>query len=387
MVEQEIDVLCDAAGLLADDLDAAADLEVVDRFRVNVWRVAVRGGSRDVPPTVIVRAGPDRVSDPRSQPGDGLRWHEVFANEVAGTRFLAELTELEGRVPVELAGDVDRQVLVSQDLGTGPSVADVLLADDRDRALALLEQHAAMLGDVASASFGKTDRYAVIRSDCGPPASPHNLRPTGGAALHRFLDGFARDVGVVPADDVDDEVARIVSAAATPPSDWTAYSPADACPDNNVVTEDGRLAMFDFGYGAVRHLGLDTTYFSLPFPTCWCYAPLPQNLRSHLLETYRTAVGQRVPAVRDDDAWTTAVAWAAAAWFIDWIVAVAIAEDTRERQRGPLSGKAAVASQVATVAEVIAPVYGALSELASRTAASLQARWGITEVPTYPALR
>ena len=57
-----------------------------------------------------------------------------------------------------------------------------------------------------------------------------------------------------------------------------ALSPADACPDNNLLT-DRRLRLIDFEWSEVRHPAWDAAYLAVPWPTCWCSWRIPGRVR------------------------------------------------------------------------------------------------------------
>ena len=68
-------------------------------------------------------------------------------------------------------------------------------------------------------------------------------------------------------------------------------SPADACPDNNLLTADG-CRLIDFEWAEVRHPAWDAAYLAVPWPTCWCAWRIPDDSSARALDAYREAAAE-----------------------------------------------------------------------------------------------
>src|SRR6516165_1423591 len=92
--------------------------------------------------------------------------------------FGAELAALEylNAMPVPVAprlvgADAEAGLLLMEDLGPGASLADALLADDRERARADLVSYAQALGAMHAWSMGRPGELASLRARYAPQAS------------------------------------------------------------------------------------------------------------------------------------------------------------------------------------------------------------------------
>jgi hypothetical protein len=317
--------LTDARTLLERRWDTPIALIVVERMRPHVWRAEVGvpelhadvSRPTGIPASVIVRVGPDRLDGP---PAPGIGWAAAFANEWAGSLFLDGLSEVTDAVPQVLAHDLDAQVLVTEDLGRGPSLATLLTSDDADAAVAALSSHAGLLGRIAAETRDRTDGYRKIRARAGEVGRASLLDELRSDELRAVLPRWDDELAVSPPAGLEAELDAI-DRETREPGAWAAYSPADACPDNNVVV-DGQVRIFDLGFGGVRHLALDAAYAVIPFPTCWCYAPLPAGVSDRMQTAFRAEVARALPEAGDDDVWAQKLAWACAAWFVGFIATV-----------------------------------------------------------------
>ena len=70
-----------------------------------------------------------------------------------------------------------------------------------------------------------------------------------------------------------------------------ALSPADACPDNNLLLADG-CRLIDFEWAEVRHPAWDAAYLAVPWPTCWCSWRIPDATAARALDAYRGAAAE-----------------------------------------------------------------------------------------------
>jgi hypothetical protein len=376
-------VLAETSALLRDAWGTPVELEVESELRSHVARVRVAAGSGSLPATVIVRAGPDRVG--AGTPDDGIGWAAAFGNEVAGLVFLNAVDETAPFVPDLLADDLERQIVVVEDLGTGASLADLLLGSDPDPAIVALVEHAQLLGHIAATTRDRVDEYRDIRQRVGYLGPASLLDELTTAEVRGVLDRTGADLGLAVGADLDAELASIDAWLADPGA-WLAYTPADACPDNN-VWDGHRLRLFDFGFGGLRHLALDAAYSVIPFPTCWCYAPLPAGVTEAMLEAFWAEVATTLPDADDPAVRQRQLAFALGAWFSGFVAMIAEREAGRMKQRGPLPGRDAVVAQMEVIADRVRDHLPATAELAGGMAAQLRSLWNVDHVPTYPALR
>lgn len=378
------DVLRDTATLLSDGWGAGVDLRVVEQLRPHVARLRVLGTPSTDHPSVILRVGPDRLR--AGDLGGGIGWGPAFGNEVAGMRFLNDIEMTEPFVPDVLGCDLEQQLLVTEDVGSGPSLADLLLqAGSEASPREALVEHARLLGRIAASTRERVDEYRSLRRGIGFPGRASLLDELTSAEVRAVIDRRGADLDLAMTSGLDREL-RDVDRWVAEPDRWLAYTPADACPDNNVWNGRG-LRLFDFGFGGLRHLALDAAYSLIPFPTCWCCAPLPADLSDAMLVAFRGEVARSLPDVDDLALWEEQLAMASAAWFSGFIAMIAERELDREKQRGPLSGREAVVVQLEAVAERVREPLPAIGRTAERMATALRARWNVRDVPTYPALR
>ena len=202
------------------------------------------------------------------------------------------------------------KVVVLEDFGPGPSLADHLLGDDPDRAAAGVVSWARAVARVQAASLDTGPAYAEALASFAPDDPPpvddmvQAARAACGA-VGRVLPG----IGVEPAPEA---LAELVTAADLGPGPL-ALTPGDACPDNN-VDQDGRLRLIDFEWAEYRHVARDAAYLKVPWPTCWCCWRLPEQVRDDALTAWRETLAMPVPAAVVDQAAAPCKSWPAQPW-------------------------------------------------------------------------
>ena len=271
--------------LLGSNVVEVHDLRYESTSR-KVWRVRTAGH----PECVIVKeavAGSEHADD---------AWAFIRRD---GESLRAAATS--GVVPTVLALDAGHRVLVMEDLGTGPTLADLLLGDDRAAAERGLVEYARSLGKL----------HQATRSDTGSADTGVHLAGNLDRTLTRLSDGLASID--IPIDDAARDDIATVAAEIAQPGPLLATVHGDPCPDNTSVRDDGSVALFDFEWGSKGSALLDAVYLHLPFPSCWCANEIPPELVVEAESAYRREFACT------DDQFTNGLAAAAVAWCITTI--------------------------------------------------------------------
>ncbi|HEX9993327.1 MAG TPA: hypothetical protein VGB14_10400 [Acidimicrobiales bacterium] len=308
--------------------------------RSTVARLRVGGG------TVVAK----RAADPAA-----------LANEVEALRLLPPAL----RPALVAAGG---GVVVTEDLGPGPSLADLLLGDDRAAAERGVHAWAGGLGRLLAATLR-------------PGAPPEPVAFGSGPAE---LAALAGDLGVAVPPGVDDDVARLASTLSAP-SPWLAFGPGDTCPDNNRVAVDS-VRFFDFEGAGWRHAALEAAYGRAPFCTCWCVAALPPATLASMEAELLAALDPPSPEAFSATIGPAAVSFTVltAGAFRRFVVAGA---PVGPAGRTPCDGRQYVVARLRAV-EAEADRLPALAALAARLREAIVARWpSAAALPAYPAFR
>jgi hypothetical protein len=395
------EIAAGGAELLTRVLDRPVHPEIERSFRAPedrsaVLRCRVEGGDSSTPATVIVKAARGQGGtwyDPADRDPDGPRGR--LLNEWAGLRFLQQLNVDPPFASRLFGGSIGRGLLVTEDLGEGLSLADLLQSDDSTQAERALFAYASALGRLHASTAGHSREYDAIRRALGQ--SGEATRPRAGERLAAIVPDFravcaALDLPLSSQCEV--ELERL-EAAFTAPTPFEAFCIADCCPDNHRYMPGSagardEIRFFDLEFSGYQHALLEAAYLLLPFPTCWCVARLPDDLPFRLEAAYRTELAQGCPDADDDRTFFGAMAHACAAWLVitvGWSLPAIAGEDetwgiSTVRQRIPLR-----AENTAAVIERSGDLL-ALGTLARDLAARVRERWGETvEIPLYPAFQ
>ena len=283
------------------------------------------------------------------------------------------------------AGDAPPVVILA-DEGDGPSVADALLGRDPDSAAravvawaeAIARLHAATR-NVRAAFRGE---LAAREGDVHVSDAPTAARIEDAV---RLLDRQCGGLGVrVPGGAFDElrELAHRLDGSGT-----AALTPADTCPDNDVLVGDD-LVLLDFEDAQWRHVAWDVAYLTVPWPSCWCSWRLPEPVAAAAVSAYRAIAATAFPEVaepvfeRQVEAATVGWCMASAGAWLD----VALAHDPPVTGRGPTpTGRARLLHRLERAAA--SPELPATAELARRLLAGLVERWGAVPLAFAPAFR
>jgi hypothetical protein len=233
-----------------------------------------------------------------------------YADEHSLRAFTAEAAGLAFAVagPRLLAVDATARLIVMSDLGTAPSLADVLLGGDPGVAREGLLSWATGLGRLAARTVGRQDELAALRSRYDMGQSQFDGVGWLADAFGRVPTALAL-VGVEPAAGLDLELAGLLDDDGR----YLVFSPGDVCPDNNLLAPDG-LRLLDFESAGYRPVFFDAAYCRMPFATCWCVCRLPAGLGEWIEAAYRGEVVRAYPELTDDEVWHPGVRRAAVAW-------------------------------------------------------------------------
>lgn len=365
-----------------------------DKYRNRVLRCPVTHAPAGAPASVIIKASVgegENAYDPHKDNREDTAWR--FFNEWAGTRFLNERGADPALCARLLGADRAGGLIVLEDLGSGPSLADALQGDDPRAAIAALRQYAASMGRLHARTIGGEEDWRHLRR-----AVSGNDR----ASFAREGDDWSEKsavpfrehgdaLGVTIPAGFDDECAA-VQRAMTEPGPFDAFAPGDTCPDNHRLTPDGSyLRFFDFEFAGFRHALLDAAYLHLPFPTCWCVARLPEDLPDELEAAYRSELRAGCPEAAADGVFHAAMSHARAYWTlatVSWGLEHALKENSdwglsSVRQRHPLRlEKFAARSERFGHLPALSAACRALAE-------KLRVLWPAeeTEMPLYPPFR
>ena len=230
-----------------------------------------------------------------------------------------------------------------------PSLASLLLGDDRDAASAALIAYAEGIADLHAVGIANVDTFEQCMRDlgCTPTSTGYETAfpvGTNRVAWQALLDELGIDGSTSLGADLD-----ALATAIAEPGRYRGIVHGDPCPDNVRLVSD-RLRVYDFEYASIGHVLLDAAYLSVPFPTCWCVASLPSSLVTRANAAYRERLG-----VVDEEAWHRELTLACAAW----LVATVPRQIDQARDANPTWG-------ITTVRERIA---GRLGRFVDRTTA------------------
>ena len=317
-----------------------------------------------------------------------LKRREGRRGEVRARSFGVELAALEylNTMPVPVAprlvaADARAGLLLMEDLGPGASLADALLAGDRERARASLVSYAEALGAMHAWSMGRPGELAGLRARYAPeaPLGPawlgalaHGREPFVGAmaALGLAVDGVGAEI---------DELSFLLNGTG-----YLGLVHGDACPDNVRLRADGGR-IFDFETSGWGPVALDAAYLLAPFPSCWCFASLPADVAAPALDAYRAVVQADGLELGPD--WDAAMAAALATWIVARGPMIGeVLEEDRPWGTTTLRPRLLTWLRTFTGAAGRAGVLPRLRALAGALLEQLSSRWPQTAVPDYPAL-
>lgn len=315
-----------------------------------------------------------------------------------GTREQAALAVLNSlavpHVPALLAVGENPPLLLLQDAGSGPSLAERLLGQDPAQAAAAVLAWAETVARVQAASLraGMAFREALTAlSPLGAPPVDTTEETTASAAatLARLLP----ELGVDAPEESLHELCSIGRALSADPDavegPW-ALMPGDTCPDNNLETAAG-LVLLDFEWAEYRHVAWEAAYLTVPWPSCWCSWRLPPEITGAALSRWRAVLTPALPGVAAADL-DEALERATIAWCfvsIAWLLPQALAGDppSADPRRRPRPGRRTLIQHRLSVAAEAARSTSPLGHLAQEALHAAQRCWGELELPLAPAWR
>ncbi|ONI74931.1 hypothetical protein ALI144C_39845 [Actinosynnema sp. ALI-1.44] len=246
---------------------------------------------------------------------------EAFVREAVSYQLFTALTADERMCPELYAHDGNAGVIVIEDLGRAPTLADKLLGDDARAAERALLSWARSLGRLHATTAGReADFDALMRRLSSAKVKGDPLAVNGPAAIERLPQLIEDVLGVPTPAHVFERAERTRWLLAT--SRHRGFSPSDLCPDNNLITSRG-VRFLDFEGGCVRNIMLDAAYLRVPFPSCWCAFALPAGMTEAMFAAWRAEVKVMWPDLADDSVVLPRMldaqlfwVWASTFWFL-----------------------------------------------------------------------
>ena len=222
---------------------------------------------------------------------------DPFRYEVASCQLFNTLPQHDRPSPMIIAHDPEQRILVLEDLGRSSTLLDKLFGPDQETASRCLLSWARALGRMQAATAGREDDFGALLRRQGEKARRDPVAEQTRAALAGLPD-LLHDVLGVDAGAARSEAqatARLLGGTR-----FRAFSPADLCPDNNLVTSLG-VRFVDFEWGCFRDVVLDAAYFRVPFPACPASFALPPGMAARMQRAWRTEVTQVWPELESSE--------------------------------------------------------------------------------------
>jgi hypothetical protein len=315
---------------------------------------------------------------------------DPFAHEVASCQlFTAMAGEKHG--PELIAHDGKLRLLVLEDLGRSPTLADRLLGDGARAAERALLGWARGLGRLHISTAGREADFTALMRRLGVPSWQDRVASRMTSAITELPDLLQDVLGVRTAAAVVEQqrsVARLLGG-----NQFRAFSTSDVCPDNYLVTSRGGRFL-DFEWGCVRDVCLDAAALRVPFPSCWCAFSLPPGMTEAMLAAWRSEVVTMWSELDDDEVLLPKLLEAQLLWVCvstSWLLPRVAEDDLPIAAHLPSPrGSVALASRWQRLrTDAVAAGLDGVAAHADAVVSAFAARFGsdVLDLPLYPAFR
>jgi hypothetical protein len=251
-----------------------------------VARVRVAQTPFSLPRTLVVKRYPSRVAD-----------RDPFAHEVVSHKLLTALPSEERLTPELVAQDNAKRLVVLEDLGKAPRLAEKLLGSDARAAERGLLAWAHAMGRLHATTAGRDADFDALMRRQGSQCCADPIVVDVHTALAGMPALLLECLEVDTPDSVRAFAEQAVRGFVT--SRRRAFSPSTSCPDNHLVTSKG-VRFLDFEGGCVRDIVFDAACLRVPFPSCWCAYGLPAGMSEAMVAAWRAEVSSVWPDLDDD---------------------------------------------------------------------------------------
>ncbi|WP_301321667.1 hypothetical protein [Actinokineospora globicatena] len=372
----------------------AAESVLSKRFgaRIHLAEPEDLGGSeRSIVLRVKVAASP--FSLPRTlavkryvRPAGGAT-RDSWVREAVSYQLFTALAAEDRMCPELFAHDSGTNLLVMEDLGRAPTLAEKLHGDDARAAEGALLSWARSLGRLHASTAGREADFDALLRRLSPPKSKDPLTVDGPIAVEALPLLLDAEFGVATPATAWDAARRTLGLLDT--ARHRAFSPSDSCPDNNLITNRG-VRFLDFEGGCVRNMMFDAAYLTVPFPSCWCAYALPPGMTDAMLAAWRAEVRVMWPDLDDDAVLGPRLLDAQLFWV--WLTTWQFLTVPDLEQLGsggsvprPHQADVLVARWTGLAASARRARVAAVAEHAEAVVAGLTSRFGERSLPLYPA--
>lgn len=253
-----------------------------------VLRVKVASSSFALPRTLVLK----RYVLPSAEQSC-----DSFVREAVSYQLFTSLATEDRVCPELFAHEGGNRLLVMEDLGRAPTLAEKLMGNDPRAAERALLSWSHSLGRLHATTAGREADFDALQRRLSPPRSKDPLAADGPTALDELPDLLEAELGVAASGAARSCAERTKGLLAA--ERHKAFSPSDSCPDNNLLHNRG-VRFLDFEGGCVRNIMFDAAYLRVPFPSCWCAFRLPTGMTDAMLAGWRAEVRAMWQDVDDD---------------------------------------------------------------------------------------
>lgn len=342
-----------------------------------VLRVRVAASPFSLPRTLAVKRYVPTGAAPR----------DSWVREAVSYQMFNALAPEDRMCPELFAHDGDAGLLVMEDLGRAPTLADKLHGTDSRAAEAALLSWARSLGRLHATTAGREADFDALLRRLDPPTNKDPLAEDGPIAIADLPRLLLSEFGVTTSEEVIGRAASTLGLLDH--ARHRAFSPSDTCPDNNLITSRG-VRFLDFEGGCVRNMMFDAAAIAVPFPSCWCAFALPPGMVEAMIAAWRAEVRAMWPDLAEDAVLMPRLLdahlfWV---WLGTWrhLTDPACARVT-SRHSGPVPDQGPLLAARWTGLATAARRGGAdhIAEHAITIARTLRERYGDKPLPLYPA--
>jgi hypothetical protein len=276
-----------------------------------VVRVRVAASPFSLPRTLVVK---------RYGPADQQPVGDAFVQEAVSYQLFTAFSPEDRMCPEMFAHDGAARLVVLEDLGRAPTLENKLLGSDPKAAERALLSWSRSLGRLHASTAGREADFDALSRRLGISRVTDPLSSAGHQAFEELPELLADAIGVGTSGAAHRRAAN--SSWLLDSHSHRAFSPSDACPDNNVITSRG-VRFLDFEGGCWRNVLLDAGYLRVPFPTCWCSFTLPAGMTEAMVAAWRAEVRDVWPDLDDDAVLLPALldaqllwVWVSTWWFL-----------------------------------------------------------------------